>query len=120
MIEFMPNSKNNIIGIKVSGKLRDSDYKNILIPKLESLFKEYGKLNVLFYMDEAFQGWDLEAAWDDTSYGLRHRADFAKLAVVGGPPWVEWCFKLSGFLMKGEIKLFPADQLDRAWAWIES
>lgn len=119
MIEFMPESSGNILGVKASGKLTDADYKHVLIPKFESLFKQHGKLNVLFYMDEAFEGWDLEAAWDDASYGLRHRADFNKLAVVGGPAWVEWCIKLSGFLMKGEIKVFPADQLESAWKWLK-
>lgn len=120
MIEIMPESSGNVVGVRASGKLTDAEYKQVLIPKLEALFDQYGKLDVLFYMDEAFVGWDLEAAWDDASYGLRHRADFGKLAAVGGPAWVEWCIKLSGFLMIGEIRIFPADQLDRAWAWNRS
>lgn len=118
MIEFMAESSGRVLGVKASGKLTDEDYTRVLIPRLESLFKEHGKLNVLFYMDETFEGWDLEAAWDDASYGLKHRADFDRLAVVGGPAWVEWCIKLCGFLMKGETKVFPADQLDSAWAWV--
>jgi len=120
MIQIMPESSGNAVGIKTSGKLSDIEYKQVLIPKLEALFEQHGKLNVLFYMDEAFEGWDLEAAWDDASYGLKHRADFGKLAAVGGPAWVEWCIKLSGFLWKGEIRIFATDQLDRAWEWIRS
>jgi len=120
MIQFMPESSGNVLGVKATGKLTDTEYKQVLIPKFEALFEQHEKLNVLFYMDGAFEGWDLEAAWDDASYGLKHRADFGKLAVVGGPAWVDWCIKLSGFLMKGEIKIFPADQLNRAWAWIKS
>lgn len=120
MIEFMSESSSSVVGIRATGKLTDADYKHSLIPKLESLFSEHGKLNVLFYMDKSFEGWDLDAAWDDASYGLRHRADFEKLAVVGGPAWVEWCIKLSGFLMKGEIRIFSADQLKSAWIWLKS
>ena len=119
MIEFMSESNGRVIGVRAIGTLTDADYKNTLIPKLEALFKQYGKLNVLFYLAEDFDGWDLEAAWDDASYGLKHRADFEKLAVVGGPLWVEWCIKLSGFLMKGEIKTFSLDSLDEAWDWIK-
>jgi len=118
MIEIMQESTSNIIGVKAVGKLAHDDYKQVLIPALERLFEKHGKLNVLFFMDETFEGWDLDAAWDDASYGLKHRADFGKLAVVGGPDWVEWCIKLSGFLMKGEIKVFTAGELDRAWAWV--
>lgn len=120
MIEIMLESAGNALGVRASGKLTDADYKETLIPKLEALFNAHVKLDVLFYMDEEFEGWDLEAAWDDASYGLKHRADFDRLALVGGPAWVEWCIKLSGFLMKGEVRIFPADQLDRAWAWIRS
>lgn len=119
MIEFMTESSGNVLGVKANGRLTDADYKNILIPKLESLFQQHGKLKVLFLMDEGFEGWDLEAAWDDTSYGLKHRADFDRLAVVGGPAWVEWCVKLGGFLMKGDIRVFPAKNLADAWQWVK-
>ncbi|RMD62494.1 MAG: STAS/SEC14 domain-containing protein [Alphaproteobacteria bacterium] len=120
MIEIMPQSSGNVIGIKAGGRLSDADYRQILIPCLEERLKQHRKLNILFYMDETFTGWDLEAAWDDASYGLRHRADFDRIAVVGAPPWVEWCIRLIGFLMKGEIRVFPAEQLDQAWAWIKT
>jgi len=119
MIEFMPESAGNVVGVKATGKLTAKDYEQTLIPKLEETFAAHGKLNVLFFMDESFEGWDLAAAWDDASYGLRHRADFDKLAIVGGPPWVEWCIKLSGFLMKGEIRIFSRDQLASAWDWVK-
>ena len=118
MIEFMPESKANVVGVRASGPLTDADYKTKLIPKLDSLFKQYGKIKVLFFMDETFEGWNLDAAWDDASLGLQHRADFDKIAVVGGPAWVEWCVKLAGFLLKGEVQTFRRDQLKDAWRWI--
>jgi hypothetical protein len=37
-----------------------------------------------------------------------HQADFDKLAVVGGPAWVDWCIKLGGFLMKGRDQGLPS------------
>ncbi len=120
MFEFLPESAGNVVGIRVSGKLTDADYKQVLIPRLQALFSQHGKLKLLFHMASSFEGWDLSAAWADASYGLEHRADFDKLAVVGGPTWVELCIKLSGFLMKGEIKLFPAEELESAWAWLKS
>ena len=118
MIELMRESSGNVLGVKASGRLTDDDYKNTLIPTLDSLFKQHGKLRVLILMDETFAGWDLDAAWDDASYGLQHRADFDRLAVVGGPSWVELCIKLCGFLFKGEIKVFPPERIDSAWTWV--
>jgi len=118
MIEVLPESHGNILAVKGLGTLTDLDYQNVLIPQLDSLIKEYGKAKCLFVMDEAFQGWELEAAWDDATFGLRHRNDFEKIAVVGGPRWVEWCAKLSAHLMSGEIKTFSTGDLEKAWEWI--
>lgn len=118
MIEFMEQSSGPVLGVKASGRLSDEDYKQRLIPKLETLLKQHGRLDLLFYLDETFEGWDLAAAWDDATFGLSHRADFDKVAVVGGPSWIEWGVKLGGFLMKGEVRVFPAGQLDDAWAWV--
>ncbi len=118
MIEIMSQSSKNVLGLKASGMLTDADYRETLVPQLESAFEKHGRLRLLFYMDEFFEGWNLEAAWDDVSLGLKHRADFEKIALVGGPAWVRWAFKLSAFLMKGEIKDFGADELEAAWKWV--
>ena len=85
MIEIMAESSGNIIGIKAIGTLTDADYQEMLIPNLEGLFAQYRKLRMLFYMGEEFAGWTVSAAWDDMNFGLKHRADFEKIAVVGGP-----------------------------------
>lgn len=120
MIEFMPESKANLVGIRAGGTLTDADYKAVLIPRLEALFEAHGVLDLLILFDESFKGWNLEAAWDDVSLGLRHRADFRKMALVGGPRWVELTMKLSAFLMTGEVRMFPADRLDEAWKWVRA
>ena len=120
MFEYLPEGAGNVVGVRATGTLTDADYKNVLMPKLEKMFAEFGRLRLLFYMDESFSGWDLGAAWDDASLGLKHRADFEKIAVVGGPDWVVWFVKLSAFLIAGEIKVFPKDQLQEAWIWMKA
>lgn len=118
MIEFMDENTGKYMGVRISGLLTDKDYKDVLIPRLEKAFQEEGKLDFLVYMDEGFEGWDAHAAWDDMTFGLEHAADFDKLAIVGGPKWVEWCVKACGFLFKGEVKTYPVDKLEDAWKWI--
>jgi hypothetical protein len=118
MIEFMTESNGNAIGVCVSGTLHQSDYE-VLIPKLEALFKEHGKLRILFLADADFAGWDLSAAWQDAALGFRHAADFERLAMVGAPDWVIWCVRLSAFLFKGDVRVFSRDELDEAWRWVK-
>jgi SpoIIAA-like len=120
MIEFMPESTGPVVGIRATGTLTPADYQDLLIPQLDRLFEQYGKLRMLFYMDEAFSGWQLSAAREDAVFGLRHRADFDKIAVVGGPHWVAWCIRFTAFLIAGEIRTFSADRLQDAWTWLKA
>lgn len=118
MMEIMGQSDGSLVGVHVSGTLHEADYQELL-PDLENRFRTHGKLRVLFYADEDFKGWDTKAAWDDMSFGLQHASDFERLALVGAPDWVVWCVKLSAFLIKGDIRVFPGDALDEAWAWVK-
>ncbi len=120
MLEILPDSQKDILAVKATGKLTDKDYQEVLIPRLEALIKEYGKAKFLFLFDENFQGWELGALWDDAKLGLRHRNDFAKVAVVGGARWVEWGVKVFSPFMGGEVKTFPLDQLSQAADWIKA
>lgn len=118
MIEFMDESTGKFVGIRASGTLTDADYKDVLIPKLEALFAKHGKLDVLLHLDDDFVGWDAGAVWDDARFGMHHLADFEKLAVVGGPTWVQKGLMAFAFLMKGQVRTFPADELEHAWEWV--
>jgi len=120
MIEVLPESQYNILGVKGIGKLTDLDYKTILVPRLEAMIKDYQKVRCLFLMTEEFHGWELGAAWDDAKFGVQHRNDSEKVAVVGGPRWVEWATKLGALIMSGEVKTFSSGQLEEAWDWVKS
>jgi len=119
MIKILPQSHANILGIEALEKLTDHDYKMVLIPHLEKILAEHDKARILFNMGEEFHGWELAAAWDDAVFGIKHRHDFEKCAIVGGPKWVEWATKLGALIISGEIKTFPTNQLKEAWDWVQ-
>lgn len=120
MIEVLPESEGNVLGVRASDTLTDDDYRNTWIPRLEALIQKHGQVRALLYMDEGFKGWSAGALWDDARFGVRHASDFDKVAVVGGPDWAAWGARLVGHLMKGDVKSFPGDQLQPAWDWIKS
>ena len=72
----------------------------------------------MIYLDNNFDGWEIEAMWDDAKYGINHRKDFEKIAVVGGPAWVRWTTKMSSYLMDGQVETFAAGNLQKAFNWI--
>jgi hypothetical protein len=120
MFKIMPESEGRIVGLRATGKLTDQDYREVLIPSLEALIKRYGKIRLLCFMDEEFVGIEPGAIWDDAKFFLPHKNDFEKMAVVGGPKWIELIMKLFGPLMEGEMQTFPTDQLSIAWEWVRA
>ncbi len=119
MIEILEQD-GNIVCFRASGKLTDDDYRQILIPRLEQVIKEHGKARILLAMGEDFYGWEPAAMWDDAKFGMQHRTDFEKCAVVGGPKWVEWATTLGALIIPCEVKTFPSNRLTDARSWIQS
>jgi hypothetical protein len=120
MFQILPASQGKIIGLRATGKLTDRDYQEVLIPSLETLINQHGKVRLLCFMDEEFKGLEAGAIWDDAKFFLPHRNDLEKMAIVGGPKWIELITKLFAPLMEGDVKTFPGNQLPQAWEWIRS
>jgi hypothetical protein len=117
MLEILPESQGNILGVKVAGKFTIRDCQELLIPRLNPLIQEHGRVRVLFFLDEDFQGFDLEALQQE-AFGPQHRDDFQKIAVVGASWWLSLQMKLVATLINGEVRNFSRAELPEAWTWI--
>lgn len=117
MMTIMPESKENLLVVRATEKLTSKDYEEVFIPELTKLIDQFGKIRSVIYLDPDFDGWELGAMWDDAKFGLKHRKDFEKIAVVGASKWIEWGIRLGNHLMEGQMKTFDKDQLDEALAW---
>jgi hypothetical protein len=120
MIEVLPESQGNLLGVRVRGKITAQDYEEVLIPRLEDLLQEYRQVRFLCLIDEDFQGMELGAMWDDAKFGLQHRKEFDKMAVVAPARWMAVLVKLFSPIMSGELRTFPREQLQDAWDWVKS
>lgn len=120
MIEILPQSHDATVGVRASGLLTDADYKQTLIPLLEKTIAKHGRTRLLVEIADTFGGWEMAAAWDDVAFGFTHRADFGKIAMVGGPQWIGWSAKLFAPFIAGAMRTFPTGQSLRAWDWIDT
>ncbi|WP_320007447.1 STAS/SEC14 domain-containing protein [Maridesulfovibrio sp.] len=118
MITIMKESSGAMLAVTASETVTGEDYTEIWIPALQKVISEHGKCKALLYMDENFKDWDLKAMWEDAKFGMAHRNDFEKLAVVGGPSWSEWGTRVAGILSSGEVKTYSADKLQEALKWV--
>lgn len=117
MITIMPESTPQMLAVKATGTLTDEDYVDIWIPALEKIIEEYEVANALFFMDEEFEGWDMKAAWEDAKFGIKHRNHFARIAIVGGPKWVQWGAKVGELMMDCKLNTYAPEDLKKALEW---
>jgi hypothetical protein len=119
MLQFLPESQGHILGVKVISRFTNRDYQEFLIPRLQDLIKAHGRVRVLLYLDNDFQGWELEAIRNHP-FGLQHKDDFQKIAVVGGSWRLRLEMKLVASFMAGEVRNFSREELPAAWTWLRA
>jgi hypothetical protein len=119
MIEVMHETKDNTLVVKATESLTSQDYEDIFIPQLKQRIDQFGKVRVVFYLDKSFTGWELGAAWDDAVFGINHRHDFEKVAVVGGKKWVDWATKIGAYFMEGQVATYTSEEFQNAVAWVK-
>ncbi|MCF6201871.1 MAG: STAS/SEC14 domain-containing protein [Hydrogenimonas sp.] len=117
-IELTQSNKEVLVEFTLLGKLTHEDYETF-VPFIESAVKALPQrsLNILVDMRH-FEGWSLEAAWDDFKFGLQIRDDINKMAVVGNRKWEEIFTKITSWMIPGRAKFFH--DKEEALAWLMS
>ena len=116
MITRIDTGSAKIVGFTLSGKLHDQDYQ-VFVPAVEAALAEQGKLRLLAQFED-FHGWDMHAAWDDLKFGVKHYADFERVAMVGDQVWEEWMAKLCRPFTSAELKYFDSTEQSVALDWL--
>jgi len=103
------------IKMEIKGTLTHKDYE-FMIPIIEETIKNvpHPKINILVNALH-LQGWELEAAWDDLKFGLKHNKEFEKVAYVGTKSWEEYGIKLSNWFINGKLKYFENESSAKEW-----
>lgn len=107
--------KQIFITLTATGKLTHQDYQ-VISPMIDSALKEVEHPDVKVLADiTEFEGWELRAAWDDLKLGLKHGAQFSKIAIVGHKDWQDLAAKVGGWFVSGEVKAFHNEQAALIW-----
>lgn len=116
MFEVLPDSGPELLAIRVSGTLTKADYAR-LNPWLDEQLTQHPHPALLVDMRD-FHGWDGPGAMlEDARFGLAHREDLRRIAMVGERSWQSWLTTLFSPFMKAELRYFDRDQSDAAWRW---
>lgn len=106
------------VGFSAEGTVTDEDYKTILIPAIKEALEANGKIRFLYLLGPEFKGYAAHAMWDDTMFGMRHYFDFEKIACVTDHEVYATMARGMGFMMPASVRVFAANELDAAKAWL--
>jgi hypothetical protein len=120
MVEQLEGMPAGTLGFRISGKINLDEYLLMLNPIREKL--ERGE-KVSFLVETApdFSGLDMGALWEDLkvagSVGLKYRSSWERIAVVTDKDWMRRGIAAFDWVIPGEIRVFPPDELQQAKAW---
>jgi hypothetical protein len=115
VIEGLPDE---VIGIRISDKLRAEDYERQLIPLVNEKLKRHRKLDFLCCIDGEWQGMEAGAVWQDLRLGLGRIGHWARMAIVSDIAWLERSIKLFGVFSPGELRHFHSADYTAAREWV--
>jgi hypothetical protein len=117
MFKFIEGMPQDVMAIEATGQVTHEDYRGTLIPKAKAMMAK-GPIRMLYVIGKEFTGFDLEAMWDDSAFGLMHWRDFSRIAVVADQAWMRAMVSMFTPFFRGEVRLFRLSELPAAKVWI--
>ena len=119
MIEMLDMGTAGVIGIRVSGKVEQSDIDRV-IAAARAKFDEAETIRAYVEM-ENFNGISLAALLEHIKFALPNLARLKKKAVVSDTKWTETTVAIGDRLFpNAEIRHFPSNQVAEARTWVSS
>jgi hypothetical protein len=116
MFKLLNLTKDNLIAIKIDGKVRKEDYQ-MITPLINGRVKDYGKIRMYIEI-ESIEGIEPAALKEDLKTYLRHFNHMEKIAVVGKSKWQKLWSKLASPFVSGEMNYYSKEEITDAVRWI--
>jgi hypothetical protein len=122
MIEVLPDMPEGVTGIRVSGRLRGDDLREVK-PAMEELLKT-GEIRIVEVIASDYEGFGPGGLVEDLKLGfgtvLPHHSAFKRIAIVSDKAWVAHTLHALAWMVPGELAVFGLDEFERAKEWAAS
>jgi hypothetical protein len=119
MIEVLPDMPEGVTGIRVSGRLRGDELREIK-PAIAELLKT-GEIRIVEVIASDYEGFGPGGLVEDLKLGLGtvlpHHSAFERIAVVSDKEWVAHTLHALAWMLPGELAVFGLGELERAKEW---
>ncbi|MBX9642008.1 MAG: STAS/SEC14 domain-containing protein [Mycobacteriaceae bacterium] len=118
MIEMLPDMPQGVTGIRVSGRLRADELRQMK-PSLQERLN--GDIRIVEVIPSDYQGFGPGGLIENLKLGfgtvLPHHAAFKRIAIVTDLEWVAHVLHALAWLVPGELAVFGLDALEQAKEW---
>lgn len=118
MIEVLQGFPQKVLAFTCKGHVTRNDYETVLIPTVHEAMERPGKVRLYYQINPDFTGIEMGAAWDDFKVGMHHLTRWERMAVVTDVDWIRYAIRTFGFVMPGDLRIFPLAEKDKAREWI--
>ena len=122
MLEFTETGADEVVGIRVKGKVTTADIERA-IGRIESKLKQHEQVSFIAEI-EGLSGVSPGALLKDITYGIQqlvHLDRFHRAAVVTDKRWIRAAVKLESRILPGvDVKAFYRREREAAYAWARS
>jgi hypothetical protein len=116
MIRVIENMPPGTIGFEADGKVTDDDYRDVLVPAVKEAL-EQGDVRLLYVLPDD-TSYSPGAMWADTKLWAGNLRAWNRVAIVSDAEWLENAVKAFGWMMPGKVRVFEADDVKDAKAWL--
>ncbi|QCR23607.1 STAS/SEC14 domain-containing protein [Pontibacter sp. SGAir0037] len=119
MLEILPDTKDNLLAVRVSHALTIADfdqYRNLL----RNLMGRYKETHLYYEMvDLDLTQLSPVAAIENGLFDVVHGLDYGRVAMVGEKKWQEWAAKLISPVKKKGVRYFDLEEKEEAMVWVQ-
>lgn len=118
MIQYLEESCDGLVAVKVTKKLDERDFKN-LSEKLEAQINQNVRINFYLEMGIPDEKQPREF-WKNPNFNLKHSFDLKKVALVGDGKQKEGMEDMMKAFAGAEIRFFEKTAREQALDWVKS
>lgn len=118
MIEEMPGLPPHVAAFIANGKITREDYDNIIYPRVDKIYKEFGKINYLLLLNTPLDNYTAGAWMKDALLGFIYITEWRKIAIVTEKKNIRNFTNFFGKFIPGKSKGFKLKDLELAEKWV--
>lgn len=118
MIELIDDIPPYVAGFTASGEVSKKDYEEVLIPRVEEVFRQHGHIHFLYVLKTDVGNFTVNAWLKDLMIGVKHFPNWKRMAIVSDQSMVNKISSAISILLPGKTKGFSLENLEEAKNWV--